>query len=353
VPATASFLMEKTATGREVTSFQLSGKGFEARGALSFGLDGRLRTMELEKLALRPGDQLTVSATANGGGYDVKVRGASLDARGIIQGVRSGLSGGSADIFPIKLSLNVEVVTGQNDVSLSNVAGTMRITRKGLDAVSLKGATGANQPFEWTLGREGDTRVLRLFADGGGALIRFAGIYSRVAGGNLILDYSGPVGGTGAGVAVMRDFRLLNETALRPAINTVTSNASRGGIEPANSQEESDLQFSQLKIPFRQEGWVITITNAALRGAALGATASGTVNIPGGKIAISGAFIPAFGLNNMPGAIPLLGGLFGGRNGGLFGVTYRLFGPLDSPQLTMNPISALAPGIFRKIFEYR
>jgi hypothetical protein len=70
-------------------------------------------------------------------------------------------------------------------------------------------------------------------------------------------------------------------------------------------------------------------------------------------MAISGAFIPAFGLNNMPGAIPILGGLFGGRNEGLFGVTYRLFGPLDGPQLTMNPISALAPGIFRKIFEYR
>ena len=77
------------------------------------------------------------------------------------------------------------------------------------------------------------------------------------------------------------------------------------------------------------------------------------MNLPGGKLAISGALIPAFGLNNMAGAIPLLGGLFGGRNEGLFGITYRLFGRLDDPQLTMNPISALAPGIFRKIFEYR
>ena len=46
----------------------------------------------------------------------------------------------------------------------------------------------------------------------------------------------------------------------------------------------------------------------------------------------------------MPGAIPLLGGLFGGRNEGLFGITYRLFGRLDDPQLTMNPISALRLG---------
>ena len=55
----------------------------------------------------------------------------------------------------------------------------------------------------------------------------------------------------------------------------------------------------------------------------------------------------------MPGSIPLLGALFGGRDEGLFGITYRLFGPLDDPQFSMNPISALAPGIFRKIFEQR
>ena len=162
VPATASFLMEKTATGTEITNFLLSGKGFEASGTLSFGLDGRLKTMELEKIALRPGDQLTVSAVANGSGYDVRVRGAALDARGILQGVRSGSVGGTADIFPIAINLDVEVVKGQNDVALSNVAGTLTITSKGLDAASLKGKTNENQSFEWTLGREGDTRVLRL-----------------------------------------------------------------------------------------------------------------------------------------------------------------------------------------------
>ena len=129
----------------------------------------------------------------------MRVRGAALDARGILQGVRSGIGRRRrADIFPIAITLDVEVVKGQNDVALSNVAGTLTITSKGLDAASLKGKTNENQSFEWTLGREGDTRVLRLLADGGGALIRFSGIYSRVAGGNLVLDYSGPVGGAGS-----------------------------------------------------------------------------------------------------------------------------------------------------------
>ena len=85
----------------------------------------------------------------------------------------------------------------------------------------------------------------------------------------------------------------------------------------------------------------------------LGATASGTVNLPGGKMALSGTFIPAFGINNIAGAIPLIGTILGGgRDEGLVGITYKLFGPLGEPKLSMNPMSAIAPGIFRKIFEY-
>jgi hypothetical protein len=355
VPATASFIMEKTSAGTEITNFLLSGKGFEARGVMSLGTDGRLKTMELEKLALRAGDQLTVSVAANGGGYDVRVRGASLDARGITKGAGSGFGGGTADIFPIKVDLDVEVVRGQNDIALSDVAGRMTITPKGLDAVSIKGFTNTDQPFEWTVGREGDVRVFRLLADGGGALIRFSGIYSRVAGGNLVIDYSGPIGGQGSGVAMLRDFRLLNESALASAVRSAAPSPNPNNAQQqAFAQQANDMQFSQLRIPFTQEGWVINVTDAALRGSMLGATASGTINVPDAKMALSGTFIPAFGINNIAGAIPILGELLGGgRDEGLVGITYKMFGPLDDPKLVMNPISAIAPGIFRKIFEYR
>ena len=71
-------------------------------------------------------------------------------------------------------------------------------------------------------------------------------------------------------------------------------------------------------------------------------------------MALSGTFIPAFGINNIAGAIPILGQILGGgRDEGLVGITYKMFGPIDDPKLVMNPISAIAPGIFRKIFEYR
>ncbi len=352
VPATASFIMEKTAAGTEVSNFLLTGKGFEARGTLSLGPDGRLRKMDLEKFALRSGDRLTLSATANGHGYDVRVGGASFDARGLIKGAANGVGGSDAEIFPINVTLDVDVVKGQNDIALTNVTGHLTVTANGLDTVALKGFTNRIQPFEWTVGREGKTRVMRVFADGGGALIRFSGIYSRVAGGNLIIDYSGPIGGTGTGVAMLRDFRLLNETAL---VTAVRSAAPRNlSEEEAYVRPPGDLSFTQLRIPFTQSGWVINIDDAALRGQALGATVSGTINLPDAKMALSGTFIPAFGINNIAGSIPILGQILGGgRDEGLLGITYKMFGPINNPKLVMNPISAIAPGIFRKIFEYR
>ena len=38
---------------------------------------------------------------------------------------------------------------------------------------------------------------------------------------------------------------------------------------------------------------------------------------------------------------------------GLIGVTFKVEGPIDAPRVFVNPLSAVAPGILRKIFEYR
>jgi len=68
---------------------------------------------------------------------------------------------------------------------------------------------------------------------------------------------------------------------------------------------------------------------------------------------MSGTFVPMYGLNNMFGQIPIVG-LFlgGGSNEGLIGVTYEVVGSPGQPVLRVNPISAMAPGVLRKIFEF-
>ena len=52
--------------------------------------------------------------------------------------------------------------------------------------------------------------------------------------------------------------------------------------------------------------------------------------------------------------IPLVGQILGNGDSMavLIGVTYRLAGEAGEPQLQINPFSAVAPGIFRSVFEY-
>ena len=69
---------------------------------------------------------------------------------------------------------------------------------------------------------------------------------------------------------------------------------------------------------------------------------------------MTGTFMPAYGLNRLFGELPVIGLLLGnGRDRGLIGITFRLAGKTDSPLLQVNPLSVIAPGVFRSIFEYR
>ena len=45
--------------------------------------------------------------------------------------------------------------------------------------------------------------------------------------------------------------------------------------------------------------------------------------------------------------------LGGGSNEGMFGITYEVGGTTSNPKPIINPISAIAPGVLRKFFEFR
>jgi hypothetical protein len=69
-------------------------------------------------------------------------------------------------------------------------------------------------------------------------------------------------------------------------------------------------------------------------------------------VRMRGTFVPLYGLNNMFGQLPIVGPFLGGSNEGLLGVTYEVVGPPSTPVLRVNPISAVAPGLLRKFFEF-
>ena len=87
-----------------------------------------------------------------------------------------------------------------------------------------------------------------------------------------------------------------------------------------------------------------------MSGPEIGLTAEGYIDFPHDRIDVTGAYVPAYGLNNLLSNIPVLGlVLAGGQHEGVFALNYRVGGAFSAPTLTVNPLSAIAPGLIRKV----
>lgn len=362
VAASAEFRVKTSTSGRAVEGLSLKGEGFHASGSLKLTSDGKLDSLDLYDVALRPGDDFAVKANVTGGDTRISVSGSQLDARGLIRSLKSAKKGAVAGMAPIHLDIALDRVKGENDVTAFGIKGAAEIAGGRLHGLNLSGVLGeaAGGAFNWRITENSKLREQVLDAADGGAVLRFVDLYARVRDGLLTLVMRGPSGGDSvSGEAWLRDFRVVEEAALAEAVRPATRKRDQPGSQRAREQiteevDTSNMTFTKLRVPFRMEKGVIAIDEAYLRGPMLGATASGTINVTDEKIALSGTFIPAFGINNMAGTIPIFGQILGGgQNEGLVGVTFKLFGNLDNPSLKMNLMSAIAPGIFRKIFEYR
>ncbi len=112
------------------------------------------------------------------------------------------------------------------------------------------------------------------------------------------------------------------------------------------------ISFTRVDLPFTMVGSKLNFEDARAYGSALGLTMEGTIDTSNDALSISGTLVPAYAINSLLGNIPLLGPLIVGRQGeGIFGVTYRIDGLISSPGVFVNPLSALAPGFLRRLFE--
>jgi len=98
----------------------------------------------------------------------------------------------------------------------------------------------------------------------------------------------------------------------------------------------------------------MAIEDALLRSPDVGATFSGRYDFDTTTISLTGTYLPAYAVNNLFSRVPILGfALGGGLREGLIGVTFKIEGPLGQPRVFFNPLSVVAPGILRKIFEFQ
>lgn len=365
VPAKASFdVRQDKDRSFHINNFDFTSDGVDLAGTIDLSASGQLIAADFRRFALRPGDQASATARRSaGGGYAITVNARRLDGRGILKRLKDGDGDGDtgdggkgAKPTDVDVTAKIGTLVGFNGSSLDNVdlafaTGGGRISRLRLAARTQPGGRAVAAKLE----PEGKQYRLTASAGDAGRITRFLDLYDRMEGGKAELDAT--VGGrTTSGNLVLRDFRVTEDPKLKQLVNVAKSAGDRSGTKAktAAAAPDSAWSFTRMTVAFSMTGKTLTIDDAILRGTTSGGSASGTLDLGKGTMTLSGTYIPIYAVNNMFGRIPILGEILGaGRNGGLFGITFRLDGPVADPKLTFNPISTITPGILRRIFEFQ
>lgn len=356
IPAKARFDVVPGDEKIEFRNLVVDGDGFGAKGNIE-AKGGKLVVASFERVKLAANDNFGLTVRPIRSGFDVAVSGASIDARAAINRLRNAGTADEGGQKPLSLVLRAKVdkVFGFGDETLRNVDLAYAPMTAESGKLQLSALSKGGQPVVGQMVEDGRGRFVQLTSGDAGSTFRFLGLYGRLQKGLLNMRLRPGKQGSWNGNVDIRDFSLANEERLQSMVSTPTGKDGRS----LNKAVKRDIDVRSEKFQrgfafFTYSDGTLAIENGVLRGTQVGATFQGTVRDAAGKMDVTGTFMPAYGLNRLFGELPIIGILLGnGRDRGLLGITFKLTGPFEKPNLTINPLSIIAPGIFRQVFEFQ
>ncbi|MEM8687956.1 MAG: DUF3971 domain-containing protein [Pseudomonadota bacterium] len=332
-----------------VSNLNLKGKDLLVKGNMKLGADGKLITAELPIVNLGPNNNMGLRISKNSNGAtELDVTGKSFDARPMIAALFDETTGrltpSGNDLVSIRAQFGS--VYAYRNQHLVNVRAVASARGQALSSMQLGGMFTDRTTLDLDIAPNSDgSRSMKIKSTNAGAAFRASNLYSKVQGGKL--DFKANLGKPGEGTIrrgdlEVRSFLVADEKQLQQFRRDPNTNAQSG-----------PLAFDKLTLPFAVDREFVRIGDARVQGAAVGALAKGSIRKADGKLSIGGTLIPAYGLNSALSNLPILGLLIaGGKDEGVIGVTFGLRGTMKSPEIKINPVSALAPGFLRKMFEF-
>lgn len=284
------------------------------------------------------------------GDMKVKVRGAQFDLKPFVVATydlnEADIDGPEKSQL-IDIHVELERMLLDQDLTLNNVISDMNIDGNLIQTGVTKGTFAGDKSFEFQINPSPLGRQVSFFSDDAGSLFRGLDLYDDFRDGNLKLtaeiDDSQP-SRPATGTIEIKDVRVVNA----PVLGKILTLGSLGGIVDLLRGE--GMVFATVEGPFTYENGIFKTKDFRAIGS-IGITLTGTVDQPADKIDMFGTVIPSYTLNSMLGNIPILGTLLVGKKGeGIFGFSYKVTGGLKDPDIDVNAVSALAPGILRRMF---
>ncbi|KRE03845.1 hypothetical protein ASE61_09480 [Bosea sp. Root670] len=354
-PGKIGFAYVADADGPDLEDFSLEAGSALIKGRIELNKQNGLDSASFSQFRLSPGDNLKVDARRDGSVVKLTVRGAVADLRPFIKdlqrpgssgkGAKSGAKGGDYDV-----DLDVPILTGFNSEAITS--GTLKLVKRGGDirSANFQGRIG-KADVSARQGRQGEGGQLVVQSENGGSLLRFLDLYNKAHGGDLVLTL-GP-GENQSGDLLFRNFMVRDEPALRRVVGAQSSRAFAGDGAAEQRIDVSEVAFTKLKAEFTRSASRLDVSDMVIWGQQVGFTLQGHVDYGRDRVDIGGTFVPGYAFNNAFAQVPVVGALLGGGSqyGGLFAVNFRISGAASAPTMSINPLSALAPGILRRFVD--
>ena len=331
-----------------VSDFKLtSDNGITLSGGAAIDEKGMVRKISVDKFVTAK-NNFTASAIMHKDGIlEIDVRGKSFDATELFA-FSSGESSASADDnmqFSFRLKGALDKVWLSEEGYIDSALLSMFMDEGSLEDLTFTAKTENDIDINAYFKPYKNAHNLSIYTKDGGALIKALGYTSNVKGGDLKVLASSLEKGYLKGKLVMSDYKLIKA----PVLAKILSVASLTGILDVLQGE--GLTFDIAEVPFEFKPSGIYIKDAHTSGLSIGLTAEGSIK--NGVWNMEGSIVPAYVVNSLLGKIPLIGALFSGgeTGGGLIAFKYYIDGPAQDPIVRVNPLSALAPGVTRKIFS--
>ncbi|MCA0871972.1 hypothetical protein LCL97_14125 [Seohaeicola saemankumensis] len=337
-PQDDSGLLELTGTlgdTARIDQLTMQAAGLSATGSVLNKAGGGLDRALLGSVRLDGWLDAAVELVGRGAAApDIRILTGSVDLRRAPLDRASGGAAGSGGSGPLRARLDRLQVT--NTLALTDFVGDFTT------------AGGLSGPFSGKL--NGQTPVTgRIFptprgsaievqsADGGG-VFRSAGILEQGRGGAFTLRLTPAGTGQFDGVLRVTDTRVKDAPAMAALLNAVSV------VGLLDEMAGQGIQFTEVDARFHIGPDRLTLLESSAVGPSIGLSMDGIFDFNSGNLNMRGVISPVYLLNS-------IGSVLTRKGEGVIGFNYTLTGPADAPGVQVNPLSGLAPGMFREIFR--
>jgi hypothetical protein len=332
----------------EISKFAITAPGLsvDGRATLANGDDGlAVSELDLARLVLGDTDVSLRIAFGDDGVPDVVIGGDNLDLRLLVKEAFAEGDGKPP-------AMNVRIDTGNpvrairlgDETVLQNPTGRLAHDGENWTAIDLLGTLSNGGQIDLQLQTVNGQREVLFVSDDGGSVLRALDWINSVEGGALRVEgaFTESDGEeVFGGQLALEDFKL-NENSVTVRLLSL---ASFSGIGDALAG--TGISMRRAEVPFEVTDSEMRIGKAKARGAGVGIIATGRIDRTADEIDLKGEIAPAYLINSLLSNIPLVGEIIGD---GIIAVTYAVDGPLDDPNISVNPLAVFVPGIFRKAF---